>query len=107
MVRDKWISLGGGKVKPESGYIPLFDDVVQGVYGPILLQPLHSALLILVESSLQPSHEHSELPELVQKWLVCKKSNVLGIVICLVSCAALVDFLYTLWLVRVYALQYA
>ena len=66
---------------------------------------LHCCLLVLVESLLQPSHENFELPELIQERLMSKEPNILGIIVCLVRCTALVDFLDVLWLVRVDSLQ--
>ena len=86
---------------------PFPDNMIQGVNGPVLLQPLHSGLLVLVEGFLQTSHEHPELTELVQQRLVSQEGYVFGIVIGLVCRAALVHLLDALRLVRVYPFQYA
>lgn len=79
--------------------------MIEGVNGLVLLQSLCSRLLVLVERLLQATHEHLELPELVQEGLMCKEANVLGIVVGLVRSAALVNLLGILGLVRVDSLQ--
>lgn len=79
--------------------------MVEGVDGLVLLQSLSSRLLVLVEGLLQATHEHLELPELVQERLMCQEPNVLGIVVGLVGSAPLVDLLGILGLVWVDSLQ--
>ena len=84
---------------------PLTDQVVKRIHRPVLIQPLYSVLLLLAHRSLHLAHESFEVTELIKQRLVRKELDVLCIVVGLVCCAAFVDLLHTLWLVRIDALQ--
>ena len=58
-----------------------------------------------MESFLQPSHEHFEVTELIEKGFMGKKCNVFCIVVGLVNCTAFVDFLCILGLVGINTFQ--
>ena len=81
--------------------------MVQSIDRFILIQLLHSGVLLLVVRLFHFLHEGLELPELDEQWLVGQVLDVLGIVVCLVGCATLVYLLEALWLVRVDAFQNA
>ena len=79
--------------------------MIKGVDGFVLVELLHGGLLFFVVSFLHLLHEHLELSELVQQWLVGQVLDVLGIVVGPVGSAALVHLLEAFWLVRVYSFQ--
>ena len=79
--------------------------MVQSIDRLILIELLHSGVLFFVVGLLHFLHEGLELPELDQEWFVGQVLDVLGIVVGLVGCAALVHLLEALGLVRVDPLQ--
>ena len=84
---------------------PLSDNVVNGVNRPVLIEPLHGVLLVLVEGPLYLLHEGLEVTELLQQRLVGQKLDVLGVVEGPAGGAAMVHLLQVLGLVRVDALE--
>ena len=75
--------------------------MVQGIDGLVLVELLHSGVLLLVVGLLHLLHEGLELSKLDQQWLVGQVLDVLGIVVGLVGRAPFVHLLEALGLVRV------
>ncbi len=62
-------------------------------------------MFILEVRLLYFPHKYLEVSKLFQKWLMSQKLNVFGIVVRLMGCAAFVDLLHVLRLMRIDAFQ--